>query len=131
MKTKKQQFKASLVKYRQTDMKDPVWFWVNTTTGTTLSPQFDTQPEAEKWFDDVLAIHSETYDLLDRVMYGKFFLLKGKLNREEFIFSSKTFECPFDVHLEDDIILAEILAMTVEDARKRVEEYFNITEWLE
>lgn len=131
MTTKKTHFKASLVKYRQTDMKEPVWFWVNTTTGTTLSPHFESQPEAEKWFDDVISIHAETYDLLDRVMYGKFFKLKAKVDIGDLISSTKVNDCPFDVHLEDDILVIEVLGKDDMDARERVEKYFEILEWLE
>lgn len=112
-------------------MKEPVWFWVNATTGTTLSPHFDTQPEAEKWFDDVVSIHAETYDLLDRVMYGKFHYLRGKIDIGDMCSSTKVNDCPFDIHLEDDILVTEVLAPTIDDARKRVEEYFEILEWIE
>lgn len=131
MTTKKTHFKASLVKYRQADMKDPVWFWINTTTGTTLSPHFETQPQAEKWFDDVVTIHAETYDLLDRVMYGQFHTLKGKVDIGDLVSSTKVNNCPFDIHLEDDILVIEVLGTTIQQARERVEEYFEILEWLE
>lgn len=131
MTTKKTHFKASLVKYRQTDMKEPIWFWVNTTTGTTLSPHFETQPEAEKWFDDVISIHAETYDLLDRVMYGKVFKLRAKVDIGDLISSTKVNDCPFDVHLEDDILVIELMGKTELDARDRVQKYFEVLEWLE
>lgn len=131
MTTKKTHFKASLVKYRQTDMKEPIWFWVNTTTGTTLSPHFETQPQAEKWFDDVVSIHAETYDLLDRVMYGQFYKLRGKVDIGDLVSSTKVNDCPFDIHLEDDILVLEVLGTTILDARERVEKYFEILEWIE
>ena len=53
MTFKKKQFKASLIKYRHADMHEAVWFWVNPSSGSTLSPKFNTQQEAERWFDDV------------------------------------------------------------------------------
>lgn len=130
MTLKKKQFKAHLIKYRQADMKEPVWFWVNPSSGASLSPQFDTQEEAEKWFDDVIEIHNETYDLIDRVKNGKFYSVSGKVDIGDLISSKKANECPFTLHLEDDILTAEVLAVSVNDAKERVEEYFEILEWM-
>lgn len=128
---KKQLFKASLVKYREAHMKEPIWFWVNLNTGTAISPKFSDSTEAERWFDTVVDIHSKTYDLLERTMYGKFYTLKGKIDIGNIISSKKANECTFDMDLEDDILSIKVLGINIEDARKRVEEYIEILEWLE
>jgi hypothetical protein len=130
MTTKKQQFKASLIKYRQAEMKSPIWFWVNPATGSTLSPEFTKQEDAEKWFDDVIKAHQETYNVLQRCMSGNFFFIRGKVDVGDVISSKKANECPFDMHLEDDIIAFEVLGLDEDDAKARVEEYFEILEWL-
>jgi hypothetical protein len=131
MTLQKKQFKAALIKYRQTDMKDPVWFWVNPSSGTELSPRFETQQQAEKWFDAVVSIHTETYDFLDRVKNGKFYTVNGRVDIGDTISSKKANECPFTMHLEDDILSLEVLATSFEHAKERVEEYFEILEWID
>lgn len=131
MDTKKKQFKACLIKYRQPDMKDSIWFWVNPGTGTAISPKFGDQAEAEKWFDDLVEIHTLTYDLLDRTKNGKFYNLKGRVDIGDLISSKKANECTFDLHLEDDILSVKVLGLNIDDARKRVKEYFEIQEWIE
>lgn len=131
MTIKKQQIKAHLIKYRDTHMKDPIWFWVNPNTGTQLSPKFESQEEAEKWFDDVVEIHNETTDLLDRVKNGKFYTLKGRIDIGDLISSKKANDCPFDLHLEDDILETHVLAKSVDDAKTRISEFFEILEWIE
>jgi hypothetical protein len=35
------------------------------------------------------------------------------------------------MHLEDDILSLEVLATSFEHAKERVEEYFEILEWIE
>jgi hypothetical protein len=130
MTTKSKQFKASLIKYRSADMKDAIWFWVNPTTGSTLSPEFKRQEDAEKWFDDVIKVHQETYNFMERCKSGKFFLIRGKVDVGDVISSKKANDCPFDMHLEDDIMVFEILGLDENDAKARVEEYFEILEWL-
>lgn len=131
MTFKKKQFKAHLIKYRQTDMPEAVWFWVNPSSGATLSPEFNTQQEAERWFDDVVSIHNETYNLLDRVKNGKFYTVRGKVDLGDVISSKKANDCPFTIFLDDDILIVEVLATSMADAKGRVEEYFEILEWVE
>lgn len=131
MTQKKRKFQAHLIKYRQTDMQEHVWFWINPGSGTTISPEFKTQTEAEKWFDDVVSIHNETFDLLDRIKNGKFYIVRGKVDLGDVISSKKANECPFTMHLDDDTIIVEVLAVTLADARQRVEEFFEILEWVE
>jgi hypothetical protein len=112
-------------------MEQAVWFWVNPSSGSTLSPHFDTQQEAEKWFDDVIEIHNETYNLMDRVKNGKFYTVCGKVDIGDLISSKKANDCPFTMHLEDDILVVEVLATSLDDAKGRVNEYFEILEWID
>jgi hypothetical protein len=131
MTTKKKQFKAHLIKYRTKDNSKFLWFWVNPESGSTLSPFFQTQELAEAWFDEILMVHNETYNLIDRVKNGKFYMIRARVDVEEMLTTPKTFECPFTIHLEDDIIDVEVLGVSLEDAKSRVEEYFDIIEWIE
>lgn len=111
-------------------MKDPIWFWVNPTTNATLSPQFTTQAEAELWFDRVIELHEQTYDLLDRVKNGKFFMVSGKIDVDKAL-SGNIGDCPYEIHLEDDILSVEVLALNLDDAKTKVKKYFEILEWVE
>lgn len=129
--TQKKQFKAALIKYRKSDMEKTIWFWINPASGTTLSPHFDSQEEAEDWYDSVITIHTETYDFLDRVKNGTFYTIKGKVDVGDLISSKKANECPFTMDLEDDILEIEVLANSYEHAKKRAEEYFEILEWID
>jgi hypothetical protein len=112
-------------------MKEAVWFWINPSSGASLSPKFETQKEAEAWFDSIVSIHNETYDFLDRIKNGQFYILKGRIDVGDTISSKKANECPFTMHLEDDILLLEVLGTSFEHAKKRVEEYFEILEWID
>ena len=131
MTLRKKKFKAALIKYRHVGVEGEVWFWINPSSGTKLSPQFTTHSEAECWFDSVIAIHNETYDFLDRIKNGKFYTLKGRIDIGDTISSKKANECPFTLHLEDDILELEILSTSFEHAKERAEEYFEILEWIE
>ena len=91
----------------------------------------DNFKEAEKWYDDVISIHTETYDFLDRIKNGTFYTVKGKVDIGGLISSKKANECPFTMQLEDDILELEILATSHTHARKRAEEYFEILEWID
>lgn len=112
-------------------MREPVWFWINPNTGSTLSPKFHTQDEAENWYDSVLHTHEETYNLMTRIKKGKFFTVSGKVDIGDVISSKKANECPFTMELEDDILTVEVLAVDVDDAKNRISEYFEILEWIE
>jgi hypothetical protein len=131
MTTSKKQFKAHLIKYRPTEGSKVFWFWVNPNSGTTISPYFNSQSSAESWFDDLLVVHNETCDLLDRVKNGSFYSIRGRVDVGEVISSMSAASCPFTIHLEDDIIEAEVLATSRADAKKRVEDFFEILEWIE
>jgi hypothetical protein len=130
MTVQKKQFKAALIKYRQTDMESPVWFWINPSSGASLSPSFSTQEKAEAWFESIVTIHTETYDFLDRIKNGRFYIVKGRVDVGDVISSKKGNECPFTMHLDDDILSVEVLATSYRDAKNRVEEYFEILEWI-
>jgi hypothetical protein len=112
-------------------MKEPVWFWVNPSSGTPISPKFETQEEAELWFDRLISIQTETYELLDRIKNGKFYILKGKIDVGDTISSRKANECPFTMDLNDDILYLEILATSYQHAKERAEEYFEILKWID
>lgn len=131
MTTKKKQFKAHLIKYRLTDSSKFLWFWVNPDSGTTISPYFKTSEAAEAWFDNILFIHNQTYDLIDRVKNGKFHMLRARVDVDEMLMTPKTFECPFTIHMEDDILQFEVLATSEDSAKQRIEEYFDILEWID
>lgn len=130
MTIKKKQFKAHLIKYK-TDEESALWFWINPNSSTRLSPYFESQKDAEKWFDDVLIIHNETYDLIDRVKNGQFYTIKGRVDVGDVISSIKSDRCPFTIHLDDDIIEVQVLATSREDAQNRVQQYFEILEWID
>jgi len=131
MTTQKKQFKAALIKYRHANKEEVVWFWINPTSGSTLSPQFKSQEEAEDWYDSVISIHTETYDFLDRIKNGTFYTVKGRVDVGDLISSKKANECPFTMDLEDDILELEILATSHKHAKERAEEYFEILEWID
>jgi hypothetical protein len=131
MTVQKKQFKAALIKYRQANMENAVWFWINPGSGAALSPEFETQEEAEVWFEGVVSVHEETYDFLDRIKNGRFYKVKGRIDVGDVISSKKANDCPFTMHLEDDILELEILATSFKHAKERAEEYFEILEWID
>jgi hypothetical protein len=131
MTVQKKQFKAALIKYRQSNMENAVWFWINPGSGASLSPKFETQEEAEVWFEGVVSVHEETYDLLNRIKNGRLYTLKGRIDVGDVISSKKANECPFTMHLEDDILSLEVLATSFKHAKERAEEYFEILEWID
>jgi hypothetical protein len=131
MTTKKQPFTAALIKLREPKGDGITWFWINPNTKTIISPKFEEQKYAEKWFDEVISVHNETYDFLDRIKNGKFYTLKGRIDVGDVISSKKANECPFTMHLEDDILELEVLSTSFENAKERAEEYFEILEWIE
>jgi hypothetical protein len=116
-----------LVKHRKADFPVPIWYWINPMTGAKLSPDFFTQEEAEDWFEDVVDGHNAAYDLLNRTKDGKIFELKGNVPEAPF----RVKKCPFKYEIDGDVLTIRILGMNVEDAKKRVEEYFNILKWIE
>lgn len=129
MRIKNQKFRAHLIKYRDAEMIEPVWFWINPSSGTTLSPEFKTQEQAERWFDGVIKIHNETYDFLSRIKDGKLYDLKGRITED---INKKLDSCPFFVYIsQKNILHTTILALSEQDAKDRVEEYIDGIEWID
>ena len=64
-------FKAHLIKYRDPDSEEFIWFWINPSTGKKISGDFLNQDDAEIWFHDVMKIHNDTIELIARTRYGK------------------------------------------------------------
>ena len=120
-------FKAHLIKYRDPESDDFVWFWINSSTGKKISGDFFNQDEAEIWFRDIMKIHNETNQLIARAQYGKFFKIRALLE-EPYIIKS---DCPFHFQItEDNTLSITTLALDMKDAQKRVREYFEIKEWI-
>jgi hypothetical protein len=126
----KKSFQANLIKYRDPESEHFVWFWVNSSSGGTISPSFLTRIEAERWYDDIVRIHRETIDLILRAKDGQFYKLKGRINVEEMLIYTKGKRCPFPVFLEEDTISMEILALSEQEAKNKALKYFDILEWL-
>ena len=131
MTVQKKTLKAHLIKYREPYLEDYIWFWINPNSGAELSPRFETRQDAEEWFDTVINIHEETYNFIDRIKNGNFYKVRGKIDIGDAISSKKANDCPFTMHLEDDILELEILATSYTHAKERAEEYFEILEWIE
>lgn len=125
----KTKFKAALIKTRIGDVY--TWYWANVYSNSPISPEFFSQKEAEKWFDDIKLIHEETYDLIKRCKYGEFQTVKGRIDLEEFFVSSKLDSCPFTMYFEDDILEIIVLALDKDDAKQRVRKYINHIDWVD
>jgi hypothetical protein len=117
---------ATLIKYRKKPYDDYSWFWIDAKTGTTLSKHFENQDSAETWFNEMIAIHNETYSLLDRVMNGKFYTVKARVD-----LSTEMPTCPYESKYEDDTMMVTLLARNREEAKIRVSKYYDILEWEE
>lgn len=130
MPNTKRSFNASLIKYRDPESEQYVWFWVNSSSGGTISPSFNSRKDAEKWYDNILRIHFETIDLILRAKDGQFYKLRGRVDVEEMLMYTKNNKCPFRVFLEEDVITVDILARSEQEAKQRLLEYFEILEWL-
>jgi hypothetical protein len=57
--------------------------------------------------------------------------VSGRIDIGDTISSKKANDCPFTLHLEDDILTVEVLATSMDEAKERVMEYFEILEWLD
>lgn len=129
-KRKKSFFQAQLIMFRSKN-DECTWVWMNAETDNPISDIFYTREAAENWFDFVMGVHNETYSLMERLQRGKFYTVKGKVDVGDVISSKKANDCPFDMDLEDDMLIINLLAVDEDQARKRVEEYFEILEWVE
>lgn len=117
---------ATLIKYRKTAYDDFSWFWIDSKSGAALSKHFETQDEAEEWFNGMIFIHNETYSLLDRVMNGRMYFMSARVD-----LSAKFPACPYPSNYEDDMMHVTVFARDEKEARKRVEQYFDVLEWEE
>lgn len=126
----KKSFQANLIKYRDPESSDFVWFWVNPSSGGAISPSFPSRIQAERWYNDIIQVHKETIDLILRAKDGEFYKLKGRINIEEMLIYTKGKRCPFPVFLEEDTISMSILALSEQEAKNTVLKYFDILEWL-
>lgn len=128
---KDKQILAHLVKHKQADISLPVWYWINPMTGVKISPTFPTKDDADKWFDDLVAVHNDTYDLLNRSKEGKIFKIKAVIDNSGIISSTKTKKCPFAYEITGDVLSVSVLGTDLGDARTRLEEFFDIVDWLD
>jgi len=120
-------FKAHLIRYRDPDSEDYIWFWIHPSTGRKISGDFLNQEDAEIWFKEVMEIHTQTNDLIARTRYGKFFKLKAVLD-EPYILKPN---CPFYFTVEDGNLLSiRILALDIKEAQARTREHFKVKEWI-
>jgi hypothetical protein len=126
MSKKSSVISATLIKYRKTPYDDFSWFWIDAKSGAALSKHFDNQDEAETWFNGMILIHNETYSLLDRVMNGKVYTVRAKVD-----LSADNPICPYPSKYEDDMMHVTLLARSEEEAKKRVEKYYYVLEWAE
>jgi hypothetical protein len=117
---------ATLIKYRKNVYDDFSWFWIDSKSGAALSKHFETQEDAETWFNGMIAIHNETYSLLDRVMNGKMYTVSARVD-----LSAELPRCPYTSKYEDDMMHVTLLARNEEEAKKRVEQYYYVLEWVE
>jgi hypothetical protein len=117
---------ATLIKYGKNTHDDYSWFWIDAKTGVALSKHFETQEDAETWFNGMIAIHNETYTLLDRVMNGRMYTVSARVD-----LSAEYPKSPYPSKYEDDMLHVTLLARSEEEARKRVEKYYYVLEWSE
>lgn len=128
---KDKQILAHLVKHNKANNPVPVWYWINPMTGVKISPEFRLKDDADKWFDDLVSVHNDTYDLLNRTKQGKIFNLRAVVDVTGVISSTNTKKCPFKHEIKGDVLYIDVLGADLADARTRVEEFFDVGEWLE
>lgn len=109
---------------------ETVWYWAHDKKGKPFSPVFKRQKEAQEWIDNFISVHSEMLFLIDRAKNGKFYNVKA-------IIDNDTVEDhdypPFNITIDanDNSIGAKILATSLEEARSRFSEYYDVLEWVE
>jgi len=126
MSKKSSVISATLIKYRKNVYDDFSWFWIDSKSGVALSKHFESQEDAETWFNGMITIHNETYSLLDRVMNGRMYFMSAKVD-----LSAELPKCPYPSSYEDDMIHVTVFARDEKEARKRVEQYYQVLEWEE
>lgn len=128
MPVQKRTLKAHLIKYREPQLEDFIWFWINPTTGNKISGDFFTQEEAEEWFREMVSIYDESVTLIKRAKSGSFFRLVGVLEDANV---TKNQNCPFEHTIEGMLIGIKVLGLDLNDAKHRVETFYDIREWIE
>lgn len=121
----KKYFTAHLIKYRDKELDDFVWFWINPKNGAKISGDFLTQEDAEFWWKEMMHVHTETMHLVKRAKDGSFYNLKAELNDGDVINQ----DCPFRSYLKDNILHITVLGLNLRDAKERVEKYYTIKKW--
>lgn len=133
MSVQKKTLKAHLIRYREPQLEDYIWFWINPNTGNKISGDFFTQEEAEEWFREMVSIYDESVTLIKRTKDGQFFLLEGYLEVKN---TQVNKNCPFKhviTKLEsgEEVISVNVLGLDLNDAKHRVEMFYDIREWIE
>lgn len=107
-----------------------LWCWASSAKSKPFSPMFKRRVEAEAWMNNFISVHSEMKFLIDRAKNGKFYNVKA-------IIDNDTVEDhdypPFNITIDanDNSIGAKILATSLEEARSRFSQYYDVLEWVE
>lgn len=133
MTVQKKTLKAHLIKYREPYLEDYIWFWINPTTGNKISGDFLTQEDAEEWFREMVAIYDESVSLIKRTKDGQFFELEGYLEDQKVTINKN---CPFkhsirSLETGETVIHVKVLGMNENDAKHRVETFYDVREWIQ
>lgn len=133
MTIQKKTLKAHLIRYREPTLEDYIWFWINPNTGHKISGDFLTQEDAETWFHDMVRIYDESTLLLKRTSKGNFFVLQGLLENQNIPINDN---CPFQHSITvteagENILIARVLGMDEYDAKHRIQQFYDIKEWIE
>lgn len=125
-KDNKRYFTAHLIRYRDEELQDFVWFWINPKTGAKISGDFLTQEDAEFWWKEMMYIHTESMNLVQRVKDGNFYHLKAELADDKIHVNP---DCPFRSYIQDNVLHVTVLGLNLRDAKQRVEQYYSIKRW--
>lgn len=109
---------------------EKAWYWAHSKTSKPFSPVFKRKKEAEEWLDDFVKVYDEMSDLIDRAAHGKFYSVRAIVNRDVI---EKYDYPPFKISIsvEDDSVSGKILAKSLDEARNKFSEYFEVIEWVE
>jgi hypothetical protein len=109
---------------------ETAWYWAHNKSSKPFSPIFKRKKEAEQWLDDFVKVYDEMSDLIDRAAHGKFYSVKAIVNKDVI---EKYDYPPFkiSINIEDDSVSSKILAKSLDDARNRFSQYFEVIEWIE
>ena len=111
--------------------KEIVWYWAHQQKNSKpFSPVFRRKKDAEEWLESFMRVYSEMNELIDRAKNGQFYSVKAIIDSsviEEYDYP------PFSITInaDDGTISTKILAKTLEDARNKFSQYFEVIEWIE